>query len=97
MKSKPWVGLTVRTSADSEEWFGQLEFPLEQFFTKPADTFVRLDHVVWFEAQGEFEEPQIVRNDDHELPFEHFIYVRKGDVTMVRPLKYEINPPEIAD
>jgi hypothetical protein len=97
MKSKTWVGLTVRTGMDTEEWFGEIEGTVEQLLLKPDDTFVRLDHVVWLEARDEFEEPRIVRNIDNDLPFEHYIYVRKGDIAMVRPLRYAINPPDVVD
>lgn len=82
---------------DHEEWFGELEGTLEQFFGKPDTAFVRLDNVVWLEVRDDFEEPRIVRNTDSELPFEHYIYVRKSDIMIVRPLRYAINPPDVED
>jgi hypothetical protein len=82
---------------EHEEWFGELEGSLEQFIGKPDNAFIRLDNVVWLEGRDEFEEPRIVRNTDSELPFEPYIYVRKSDIMIVRPLRYAINPPGVVD
>lgn len=90
MTKKPWVGVSIRMGHEAEEWFGELDCTLEEFFAAPDHAFVRLNHVRWLEPQGEFEEPVLVRNQDNDPPFQHYIYFRKSDVVLVRPLRHPI-------
>lgn len=92
MDEKPWVGITVRGGMESEEWFGQLDCSLEEFFQAPEHAFVRLNYVHWLESQGEFEEPVIVKNDEGDPAFHHFLFLRKSEVVVVRPLKRRLAP-----
>ncbi len=98
MTKFPWVGLTVRTAEASEEWFGQLDRSTEDLFAAPENVFIRLDHVVWLEAKTDTDAVHIISNEDNpDIPFEHFIYVRKSDITMVRPVKYPLNPSSVVE
>jgi hypothetical protein len=87
---RPWVGVTIRLGQEAEEWFGELDCSLEDFFAAPDHAFVRLNHVRWLEAQGEYEEPLLVRNEDNDPPFHHYIYFRKSEVILLRPLRHPI-------
>jgi len=90
MTRKPWVGATIRMGQDAEEWFGELDCTLEEFFAAPEHAFIRLNHVRWLESQGEFEEPMLVRNEDNDPALHHYIYVRKSEVVILRPLRHPL-------
>lgn len=90
MSKKPWVGVTLRLGHEAEEWFGELDCTLEEFFSAPDHAFIRLNHVRWLEAQGEYEEPMLIRNEDNDPPFHHYIYFRKSNVVLLRPLRHAI-------
>jgi len=97
-KEYPWVGLTVRTADADEEWYGLLDCSLDEFFKMKDGDYVRLNHVVWIENSDEFGESHIVANEDNlDIPFEHYIYFRKSDVQMIRPMKYPLNPPPVVE
>lgn len=87
MEENRWVGITLRGPAEAEEWFGELDCTLEQFFAAPDNAFVRLNRVRWLESESEFEAPNLVRNQDADPPFKHYIYFRKSDVSIIRPLR----------
>lgn len=94
----PWVGAIVDNSDGSEEWFGQLTTTLEDFMALPEEAFVRLNHVVWVEVmEGEDQVEIIANSDNDDIPFEHFIYVRKRQVSMIRPLRFPLNPPAVTE
>jgi hypothetical protein len=97
MDEKQWVGMTLRSSMDAEEWFGELDCTLDEFFAAPENAFVRLNHVRWLEAQNEFDEPNLVRNQDGDPPLRHYIYLRKSDVSMIRPLRVPLRVTEESD
>ncbi|PKO16529.1 hypothetical protein CVU37_11175 [candidate division BRC1 bacterium HGW-BRC1-1] len=86
MTDNRWVGLTLKTVEEAEEWFGELDCSLEDFFAAPENSFIRLNHSRWLEATTEFEEPTLVRNQDGDSPFTHYLYFRKSDVSLIRPL-----------
>lgn len=93
-----WVGFTVRTGEGPEDWYGQLECTLEEFLRMPDTDFVRLNHAVWVEVSPDLDQAEIVANEDNpDIPFEHFLYIRKGDISVVRPIKYPLNPPAVSD
>ena len=94
MTNRTWVGITVKTAMEAEEWFGELECTLEEFFGLPETAFVRLNHARWLEAQNEYEEPNLVRNQDGDPPFEHYLFVRKADICMMRPLRVGLHMSE---
>jgi len=95
-KQKPWVGLTVRNGYDGEEWFGELDCSLEEFFAAPNHAFVRLNHACWLEAPNEFSEPSIMRNEESHEALHHYVYIRKDAITMVRPLRVPLIDAEDA-
>ncbi len=82
-----WVGITLKTSMDAEEWFGEMDCTLDEFFKAPENAFIRLNHSRWLESATEFEEPNLVRNQDGDPPFAHHLYFRKADVSVIRPLR----------
>jgi hypothetical protein len=82
-----WVGITIKTGDEPEEWFGELDCTLDEFFQAPDGAYIRLNHSRWLETATEFEEPSLIRNEDVDTPFTHHLYFRKGDVSLVRPLR----------
>jgi hypothetical protein len=90
MNKKPWVGITVRCGLEAEEWFGELDCTFDEFFAAPDHSFVRLNHVRWLESHGEFDEPCLVRSQDGDPPFQHFMYLRKSEVALIRPLRHAV-------
>jgi hypothetical protein len=87
MNQGRWVGVTIKTGDEPEEWFGELDCTVEDFFKAPDASFIRLNHARWLETTTEFEEPSLVRNEDVDTPFTHYLYFRKGDVSLLRPLR----------
>ncbi|MCX7017658.1 MAG: hypothetical protein WCK47_11095 [bacterium] len=94
MKDNRWVGLTVRTSIEAEEWFGELECSVDELLAMIDSQFVRMNHARWLESQSEYEEPNLVRNQDGDPPFEHYLYIRKSDISMIRPLRCPLRVTE---
>lgn len=87
MNGKAWVGITLKTTLEAEEWFGELDCSMEEFFAAPESAFIRMNHARWLESANEYDEPTLVRNQDGDPPFTHYLYFRKADVCLLRPLR----------